>query len=273
MIFKLVAGVIGRSQALQADAVESLGDVAAQTVVLFSLRISSKPTDWDHPYGHGRAESIATGIVAIMIAAAGVLILGRTVYSVFRPSTVEVPGLIALAAVIVVIVVKEGLHQVTLRVARRHRSSVLTASAKDHRKDALTSVATLIGIGGARIGFPLLDPLAAGFTSLIILKLAADIAGTAGRELMDRVPEDETMRGIRGVAEETSGVAHADVRARRLGPNLFVDVKIDVDPNLTVVGGHDIAKSVKARIIEQVDGVADVMVHINPHLHGPWEES
>jgi cation diffusion facilitator family transporter len=272
MLFKFFAGIVGRSQAMVADAVESLGDVGAHTVVLVSLRISRKPVDWDHPYGHGRAESIATGVVAIMIAAAGLLILGRTIFSVARPGTVETPGLIALIAVIVVIVVKEGLYQWASRAARRQNSTVLMAGAKDHRKDALTSVATLIGIGGARIGFPLLDPLAAGFTSLIILKLAADIAGTAGRELMDRVPEGETMRGIKSVAEETTGVAHATVRARRLGPNLFVDVKIDVNPNLTVVGGHNIAKSVKTRIIENVDGVSDVMVHINPHLHDETEE-
>lgn len=251
---------------MQADAVESLGDVVSQTAVLISLRISRKPVDWDHPYGHGRAESIATGFIAIMIAAAGLLILGRTIIS-FVSGDVETPGTIALVAAIVVIVVKESLYQVAARVARRHDSSLLMAGAKDHRKDAITSVATLVGIAGARLGFPLMDPLAAGLVALVILRLAYDVAGTAGRELMDRLPEDGTMSQITEIAEASTGVEHAEARARRLGPNLFVDVKIDVDPSLTVLEGHDIAKLVKGRIVDKVRGVADVMIHINPHIH------
>ncbi len=264
--FKFAAGILGHSQAMVADAVESLSDVISQTVVLVSLRISRKPVDWDHPYGHGRAESIATGLMAVMIAAAGVLILTRTIVSIASGET-RTPGLIALVAVIVVIFVKEGLYRVVSRVARRHGSMLLMAGALDHRKDAITSLATLIGIAGARAGYPVLDPLAAGLTSLIILKLAYDVAGAAGRELMDRVPEDGTMGRITSISEGTQGVEHAQARARRLGPNLFVDIKIDVDPELTVKDGHKIAKQCKIRITEQVEGVADVMVHINPHIH------
>ncbi len=265
-LFKLAAGILGHSQAMVADAVESLSDVVSQTAVLVSLRISRKPVDWDHPYGHGRAESIATGLMAVMIAAAGVLILMRTIVSIASGDT-EVPGLIALVAVIVVIFVKEGLYRLVSRTARRHRSMLLMAGALAHRKDAITSLATLVGIAGARAGYPILDPLAAGLTSLIILKLAYDIAGAAGRELMDRVPEDETMGQITSISEGTPGVEHAQARARRLGPNLFVDIKIDVDPDLTVRDGHQIAKECKIRVTEKVEGVADVMVHINPHIH------
>lgn len=267
-VLKFFAGITGHSQAMIADAVESLSDVAAQTGVLISLRIARKPVDWDHPYGHGRAESIATGVIGMTIAAAGFFIMARSVRTILA-GDLETPGLIALVTVVVVIVVKELLYRIVSRTARRHKSSLLMAGALDNRKDALTSVGTLIGIAGARAGFPLLDPLAAGFVSLIILKLAYDVMGTAGRELMDRIPEGTTMERITEIALETSGVEHVDARARRLGPNLFVDMKIDVDPGLTVSAGHDIGKLVKTRVFEKVDGVADVMIHINPHeQHG-----
>ena len=164
-IFKFVAGILGRSQAMIADAVESLSDIIATVVVLVSLRISRKPVDWDHPYGHGRAESIATGLIAVVIAGAGLAIIGRTVYSIIVGKLI-VPGVIALVAAVVTIVMKEGLYQYVAHVARRHKSSLLMASAADHRKDALTSVATLIGIAGARNGYPVLDPLAAAVVSV-----------------------------------------------------------------------------------------------------------
>lgn len=262
--FKFFAGVVGQSQAMIADAVESLSDVVGTAVVLVSLRISQKPIDWDHPYGHGRAESIATGVISIVIAMAGLLIVGRTVYSVIVGDTV-VPTMIALVAALVTIVVKETLYHYVAFQARKFKSSLLMASAADHRKDAITSVATLAGIAGARIGYPLLDPLAAGIVALAIFKLAYDTATRATRELMDRIPEDTTMQDIRKMALECEGVEHAYTRARSLGPNIFMEIKIDIDPELTVSEGHGIAKCVKSKIMSEVEGTADVLVHVNPH--------
>lgn len=262
--FKFTAGVVGKSQAMIADAVESLSDVVSHTVVLISLKISKKPVDWDHPYGHGRAESIATGLVAIFVASAGLAIIWRTVNSILSGHE-GVPGRIALLAAVVTIGVKEGLYQYAARMGRKFKSSVLMAGAADHRKDALTSVATLIGIAGARSGYPVLDPLAAGLVSVVILRLAYNIAVTATGELMDRQPEDDTMRQIVAATERCDGVEHAYVRARRLGPSVFVDIKIDIDPNLTVSEGHNIAKAVKEDVLRWVEGVVDVMVHVNPH--------
>lgn len=262
--FKFVAGVLGQSQAMLADAVESSSDVIATIAVLISFRISHKPVDWDHPYGHGRAESIATAFIAVVIASAGILIMGRTIYSI-AVGRLIVPGFIALIGAIVTIVVKEALYQYVSHVGRRYNSSLLLASAADHRKDALTSVATLVGIAGARVGYPILDPLAAGLVSLMIFRLSYQIATTATRELMDRLPEDATMKKITDVSEGCEGVEHAFIRARRLGPSIYVDVKIDIDPDLTVSQGHEIAKRVKERVIDDVEGAADVMVHVNPH--------
>ncbi len=262
--FKFFAGIVGHSQAMIADAVESLSDVVGTAVVLVSLKISQKPVDWDHPYGHGRAESIATGLISIVIAMAGLLIVGRTVYSIIVGDTI-VPTLIALVAALITIVVKETLYRYVAHQARKFKSSLLMASAADHRKDAITSVATLAGIAGARLGYPILDPLAAGLVAIAIFKLAYDTATRATRELMDRIPEDTTVQHINELVLECEGVEHAHTRARSLGPNIFMEVKIDIDPELTVSVGHDIAKSVKSKIIAEVEGTADVMVHVNPH--------
>ena len=264
--FKFVAGVLGHSQAMLADAVESSSDVVATIAALISFRIARKPVDWDHPYGHGRAESIATAFIAIVIALAGVLILWRTIYSIVVGRLI-VPGSIALIGALVTIGVKETLYQYVVRIGRKYKSSLLMASAADHRKDAITSIATLVGIAGARAGYPVLDPLAAGLVSLMIFKLSYDIATTATRELMDRVPEEETMKLITDISQKCPGVEHAYVRARRLGPSIYVEVKIDIDADLTVLEGHEIAKRVKEEIIAQVEGAVDVMVHVNPHDH------
>lgn len=261
---KFVAGILGHSQAMIADGVESTSDVIATLAALISFRIARKPVDSDHPYGHGRAESIATAFIAIVIGSAGVLILWRTINTITAGRLV-VPGSIALIVALVTIVVKETLYQYVARAGRKYKSSLLLASAADHRKDAITSIATLVGIAGARVGYPVLDPLAAGFVSLMIFKLSFDIATTATRELMDRVPEEETMERITAIAQRCSGVEHAYTRARRLGPSIFVEVKIDIDPDLTVLEGHEIAKRVKGAIIAEVEGAVDVIVHVNPH--------
>ncbi len=263
-IFKFFAGIVGRSQAMIADAVESLSDIVSTIIVLVSLRIARKPVDQDHPYGHGRAESIATGVISIIIAIAGFLIVGRTIYSIIEGDTI-VPGVIALVAAVVTIVVKESLYQYVSFMGRKYKSSLLLASAADHRKDALTSLATLVGIAGARSGYPILDPLAAAVVSIAIFKLSYNTATRATQELMDRIPEDATMESIREISEDCEGVEHAFARARSLGPDIFVEIKIDIDPTLTVSEGHEIAKRVKTSIIAEVEGTTDVMVHVNPH--------
>ncbi|KKK48040.1 hypothetical protein LCGC14_3149140, partial [marine sediment metagenome] len=264
LALKLILGIISGSIAVLSDAIDSATDVVGGTAALVSIRVAAWPADQDHPYGHGRAESIATGVISIVIAMAGLLIVGRTVYSIIVGDTV-VPTLIALVAALVPIVIKEILYHYVAYQARKFKSSLLMASAADHRKDAITSVATLAGIAGARMGYPLLDPLAAGLVSLAIFKLAYDTATRATRELMDRIPEDTTMRDIKKIVLECEGVEHAYVRARSLGPNIFMEIKIDIDPELTVSEGHGIAKSVKSKIIAEVEGTADVLVHVNPH--------
>lgn len=264
-VFKGIAGVLGRSQAMIADALESASDVLASIIALVSLRISRKPVDDSHPYGHGKAEIIAAGIIGFIIAGAGVAIVlsaGRLIFLGRFP----VPGLIALIAVIVTIVVKEGMYQYVSVVGRRLGSPAIIASAWDHRKDALTSVATLIGIAGARLGLPILDPIAAIVVSLFIFKVGYQVIKGAFSGLMDAALSEETMMKIWRIAERIEGVEHInDVRGRNMGQYLLVDIKLQIDSKATVEQGHAIATTVKNEIMKQIERVADVMVHVNPH--------
>lgn len=263
-IFKLIAGIIGHSQAMIADAAESFSDIMATVVVLVSLRVSKKPVDADHPYGHGKAESLATAVVGLIVIAAGVYIL-FTSTRLLLGGRLRPPELIALIAAVITIVVKEIMYLYVSAAAKRLDSSVIMANAWDYRKDAISSIATLIGITGARLGFPLLDPLVAALVSFLIMKIGYDVLMTATKELMDTAPARPTSEQIIKIAESCGGVEHAHVRARRMGQFVFVDMKIDINPEFTISQGHAIAKEVKTQIMTKLDNVADVMVHVNPH--------
>lgn len=265
-VFKTIAGLIGHSQALIADAVESFADLITTIVVLISLKVSGQPVDYDHPYGHGRVESIAAAFTGLVVILAGLAIIWQTVQTVLSTNFTR-PSAVALAAVVITIITKEILYRYLKTVAGKTNSTLLKATAVDHRKDAITSVATLIGVAGAIIGWPGLDPLAAAVVAAIIFKLGYDILKTSLNELMDKVPEEPSVEQLIKICESCAGVEHAYARARRLGSAIFVDVKIDIDPKITVKQGHDIADSVKKCVMQNVENIVDVMVHVNPHLH------
>lgn len=265
-LLKTVAGVIGKSQALIADATESFADLISTLVVLISLRVSGQPVDYDHPYGHGRAESIAAAFTGLVVIVAGLAIIWRTFQTVWS-ANIGKPTNLALLAVVITIVIKESLYRYLKTVGEKTNSTVLKATAVDHRKDAISSIATLVGVAGAILGWPVLDPLAAAVVALIIFKLGYNILKTSINELMDKLPEEPSVEQLIKICESCKGVEHAYARARRLGSAVFVDVKIDIDPKITVQQGHDIANTVKNCVMQQLPNVADVMVHVNPHLH------
>lgn len=262
--FKFLAGIIGRSQAMIADATESLSDLISTLAVLISFKISKKPKDADHPYGHGKAESIATAVVGIFIVLSGLYIIFKSGSSLIRGNIAK-PGLIALIAALVTIVIKEVMYRYVSAVGRRLESAVIMASAWDHRKDSITSLVTLAGITGARAGFPVFDPLVAVIVSFFIFKIGYDVLSSGSKELMDTALDQPTTNRIVEIAAKCRGVEHVYVRARRIGQFISVDLKIDIDPNCTIVEGHAIAKEVKTRIMNEIENVSDVMVHINPH--------
>lgn len=263
-IFKFFAGVVGHSQAMVADAAESFSDILATIVVLISLRISRKPRDAEHQFGHGKAESLATATVGLIVTVAGLYIL-ITSFRLLIGGKIRTPEIIALIAAVITIIIKEIMYRIVSVTAKNLNSSVIMANAWDYRKDAISSVATLFGIAGARLGFPMLDPLVAALVSFLIIKIGYDILNTAIKELMDTMPDKPTAKEIIAVAEECKGVEHAFARARRMGQYVYVDMKIDINPEFTISQGHAIAKEVKSLLMSRLDNVADVMVHVNPH--------
>ena len=265
MAMKLLAGYFGRSEAVFADGLESACDFIAILATMIALRIGQKPFDNTHPYGHGKAESVAAMVVSLVIFATGAGILYRAVHTIID-ADYETPQAMAVGAALLTIVVKDRLFRFSVKTGSQLQSPALLAVAKDHRKDALTSIATLVGVTGAFFGFRLMDPLAAGLTAFFIFYVGYQTFVTAGQELMDALPSEELIGAITKLAEEVSGVEHVhEIRGRRSGQYVIVDLKLDMDPEMTVKQSHDIATQVKRLIFEKYPNVGDVMIHINPH--------
>jgi len=264
MVMKLAAGYYGHSEAVFADGIESACDFVAIVSTWIALRIGRKTFDEDHPYGHGKAECVAAIIVSLVIFAAGAGILYKAVMT-FVTGLYPQPQWIAVAAAAATIAIKEGLFRYTRRVARRLESPAVEAVSKDHRKDALTSVATLIGVTGAYFGFVYLDPLAAGLTSFFIFYIGWETFKKAGHDLMDGRPPEDTLSRICDAACEVQGVDRVhEIRGRRSGQYLIIDLKLEMDPEMTVRRSHEIADQVKILIFKRFSNVGDVMIHINP---------
>lgn len=265
--FKAYAGAVAGSKAMVADSLHSASDIVASTVVLVGLRVAKRPADAQHPYGHGKAESITAKIIGLILMGAGFQI-GYTSLRAALSGVVSPPGILALAAAVTSIVTKEGLYQYKIRVGRRLNSPAVVASAYEHRSDAMSSVAALVGIAGARLGVPWLDPVAGAVVSAFVIKMGWDIAVRAIDELMDKAVGADVLEQIRSVALTVVGVETVDdVVARTTGPYTLVDMKIHVDPSLSVGEGHDVATRVRAEIMRAVANVEGVMVHVEPCDH------
>lgn len=265
-IVKGFAGFIGLSQAMIADAIESLSDIAATTFVLVSLRIGIKPRDPEHPYGHYKIEQIAAGLIGILISLASLVIIIVAVITIIQGKK-RAPGLVALYVAIGVIIIKEGLYQYTSRIGKRIDSMAIMASAWDHRKDALTTIATLIGIVGARLGVLVLDPIAAIVVAFLILRIGYLISYQAANELLDISPPQDILKKITDIALSIKGIEHVtDVKARKTGPYFIVDLKLEIDSQMSVADSHHTAGLAKRAIMRQMPDVSDVMIHVNPHV-------
>lgn len=264
MVMKLAAGHYGHSEAVFADGVESACDFIAVGLTLIALKVGRKPYDEDHPYGHGKVESLAAIMVSLIIGASGAWILYGAAHTIAFKGY-SAPALVAVLAAAVTIVVKEALYRYSIRIGRALGSPALLAIARDHRKDAITSVATLVGVGAAYAGFEVMDPIAAALTSLFIFHIGYQTFRASAHELMDGQVEQELLRAIVLLAEEIDGVDQVhEIRARHSGQFLIVDLKLDMDPEMTVKRSHGIATEVKKRIFERFNNVGDVMIHINP---------
>ena len=264
-ISKLVSGVIGHSHALIADAVESLADVVGSLVVWGGLRIASKPPDVEHPYGHGKAEALATLVVAMILAGAGVSVAVSSVREIFAPS--QRPEAFTLWVLLTVVVIKELLYRIGRRISVRTGSGAVLADALHHRSDAITSVAAAIGIGVSLWGgakYEMADGLAALFASGIILVNAGRLAREPVNELMDR-KSPEIVAQVRRVAREVPGVKGIEkVHTRKSGTGYLIDMHVEVDPDMPVREAHELGHCVKDAVRERMPHVLDVLVHIEP---------
>lgn len=259
---KFAAGVFGHSAAMVADAAHSLSDLVTDAVVFISVRIAAHEADEEHPYGHGRAETIGTAAVGAALILIGLFILLDVIDDLIH-GLLPAPTWLAAAAAVVSIVVKEGLYHYTARVGRKHDNDAVVANAWHHRTDSLSSVAALAGIGGAMMGFALLDPLAAIVVVFMIAKVGWEITWKALQDLMDVSVAPEKLRKIREVISGTEGVRRFhELRTRRLGADIFVDAHIQVQPNISVSEAHNIAETVRHNLKKQA-GAADALIHID----------
>lgn len=263
-IFKLLAGVFGVSYAMMADGIHSASDTFATGAAYFGIRFGEKPADEEHPYGHANAETIVAFIVAIIILGTGIF-LGASAIRLILKGDYEAPATIAVVAAVLSIVIKEAMFRYTIKVGNRNNSPAVIASAWDHRSDAFSSVAALIGIVGARVSFVYLDPIAGILISVLIIWMSLKLARSNIGIMMYERPEPEFLEEVKNTVCVIDGVEDVDdVRVHRCGPDFNVDLKIAVNENLTVGEGHQIAGKVRAELLINVRHVRDVMVHVNP---------
>ena len=264
---KLLAGIFGRSGAMISDAVHSASDVFSTVIVIIGVRISSKKSDTNHPYGHERLECVASVILATILLATGIGIgLGglRTILS-GDYETLAVPGVTALAAAAVSIAVKEWMYWYTRAAARKINSGAMMADAWHHRSDSLSSIGAFIGIAGSRMGYPVLDSAACLGISVFIAKAAYEIFMDAVDKMVDKACDTKTEAEIRRVVLREEGVLGIDrLMTRLFGAKMYVDMEIAADGNKTLYETHDIAERVHDAIEENFPEVKHCMVHVNP---------
>lgn len=263
-IFKFFVGVFGRSHAMMADALHTGTDTLTSIGVYIGFKIAQKPADADHPYGHGRAESIAAKIVSLVLLLGGFKVAFDSA-RVIIAHDLHVPHEIALWAALVSIVVKEGLFRYTDLLGKKIQSGSLKADAWHHRTDALSSVAALIGIGGARLGYPILDPLAGFAVALFVIKAGLELFRTAYDELMDAALPARILNKVRSLSMRVDGVKRVkDVKGRKMGIEIFIDMTIKVNKNISVKDGHTITVKVRRDILKNIQGAKEILIHVEP---------
>lgn len=271
LVFKFVAGTLGRSSAMIADAVHSLSDFVTDVIVILFVRIAGKPVDDDHAYGHGKYETLASVIVGIMLGIVGIgLAWNGTEKTIafFKGVPIESPTYLALTAAIISIISKEALYRYTVKAGKNLNSPALVANAWHHRSDAFTSIATLAGIGGALIlgeKWRVLDPLAAVVVSGFIIKAAYSLMKPGIDELLEKSLPKEQVERISSIIASVPGVeSFHRLRTRRIGANIAVDVHVKMDGNISLRRAHEIASLAERRLKEEYGRGTYVGIHMEP---------
>lgn len=261
---QVTIGVIGQSQALVADGVHTLSDIITDLMVLFALKQGAKAADVEHPYGHGRIETAVTVVLGVILIGVAVGIALNAGLRLADPARLPIPSALTLWVAVTTILSKEGLYRFTLYTARRYRSNLLRANAWHHRSDAISSIIVLLGIAGSRAGLPYLDGIAAVGVAMMVAKIGWDLGRSAVKELVDTALDAEEVDLIKKTILSVDGVKSLHLlRTRRTGGQALVDVHIIVDGTISVSEGHHISETVRSTLIDEIDTVTDVTVHID----------
>ena len=266
-IFKLFAGIFAHSNAMISDAVHSASDVFSTIIVIIGVKLASKKSDKEHPYGHERLECVAAIVLSIVLLYTGIKIGSQAVKDIIGGNyqSLQKPGVLALVAAVVSIVTKEIMYWYTRHYAKKIDSSALMADAWHHRSDALSSVGALVGIGGAMMGFPVMDSIASIVIFVFIAKAAYDIFKDAMDKMVDHSCDDETEKEMRDFVLAQKEVLSVDLLHTRIfGNKIYVDVEIGVNGSYTLRQAHEIAEEVHEGIEKNFPKVKHVMVHVNP---------
>ncbi|MDE7389360.1 MAG: cation diffusion facilitator family transporter [Lachnospiraceae bacterium] len=266
-VLKFFAGIAAHSTAMISDAVHSASDVFSTFIVIVGFKLSGKKPDKEHPYGHERMECVASIVLAVVLLITGLGIGASGIKTIFFSdrTDIEIPGLIALIAALLSIVVKEWMYHYTVRAAKKINSGSLKADAWHHRSDALSSVGALIGIAGARLGFPILEPIASCVICLFIIKAAVEVFMDAVDKMVDKACDDETTTAMSEIILRQEGVKSlTELQTRMFGSKIYVDAVISVDGSIPLTQAHGIAEKVHNSIEGAFPLVKHCMVHVDP---------
>ncbi len=270
-VFKLVAGVIGHSTAMLSDSVHTLSDVFATLIAFIGVLLSKKKADKEHPYGHERLECVASLLLAFILFATGAGIGINCIRSIADGSYKEMslPGFLPIVAAVASIAVKEAMFWYTMFYAKKLKSGAFKADAWHHRSDALSSIGALIGIIGARHGFPMFDLIAGLVISIMIIVVAAGIFRDAVDKMLDTSCDEQFENDLkelvgRFASEESREIGIDHIRTRKFGERIYVEMEINLDGNMLLQEAHDIAERLHDRIEKDYPDVKHVMIHVNP---------
>jgi cation diffusion facilitator family transporter len=264
-IIKVIGGILGQSQALLADGVHSISDLISDAMVLVAAKHAGEDADEEHPYGHGRFETLATVALGIFLMAVAFGIAYDSLIRLQHPESLVIPATFTLIIAAISILANEVLYHATRAVANKIRSPMLEANAWHHRSDAVSSVVVLVGVGATIAGYPLFDAIAAILVALMIGKIGYDLSMQSVQELVDKALEPEMVEDIKSTILSIDDVRELHMlRSRRMGHSALIDVHIQVSPKLSVSEGHHISEAVEKTLIDKFEEINDVTVHIDP---------
>ena len=266
-LFKFLAGIFGHSSAMVSDAIHSLSDVLATFIAWLGIRLSMQAPDREHPYGHERLECVASLLLGTILFGTGLMIglSGLKTILAGHYEELQAPECIALIAAVVSIATKEGMFWYTRHYAKVLNSAAFMADAWHHRSDALSSIGSLIGIGGAMLGFPILDPLSSVAIAVCIIKVAYDILKDAVSKMLDTACSSEYEKKLADFISAQDGVDRLDVlHTRMFGNKIYIDAEISVDGDKSLTDAHEIAESVHTQVEKHFDNIKHIMIHVNP---------